>query len=125
MPSATFSGTLATHSHALGKYGVLVRGIALLVALRSLRPCVNCHSVAQSLRDGFARRGPQLRAYLSQPCSRFPEALDSTSTCQRPLARLARRCGLDAFGLEGYAIGFNISETKYERSPLPRLRKGH
>ena len=69
-------------------HAVFIQGIALLVALRSLRPAVTCHSVAQSLRNGFARRQPQLRVYLAQTFPRLPEAPASLPPGRRSLAEL-------------------------------------
>jgi hypothetical protein len=69
-------------------HAVLIQGLALLVALRNLRPGVSCHSVAQSLRNGFARRQPQVRAYLSQVLPRLPEAPTAVPPCRKALAEL-------------------------------------
>ena len=67
---------------------VILQVIALLVAIRRLRPRVDCHSVAQSLLGGFVRRDRQLRVYLSQRLSRIPEAPPSVPVRRRPMAEL-------------------------------------
>jgi hypothetical protein len=45
--------------------GLLVKGLALLKALRAVRAAAPCHALAQSLRDGFLKREAKIRVYLA------------------------------------------------------------
>jgi hypothetical protein len=93
-------------------HAVLIQGVALLVALRSLRPGMTCHSVAQSLRNGFARRQPQLRAYLSQTFPRLPEAPASIPPSRRSLAELVLALSQ---GSSGIAAAFTWHGRSFHR----------
>jgi len=57
----------------LGRFlAAFVSGASLLDALRSVREETPSHGVAQSLRDGFLGRLPQLHAYLGPRCAQPP-----------------------------------------------------
>jgi hypothetical protein len=74
----------------LGRFlhAVILRGVAILAALRTLRPHCQRHSVAQSLLKGFLRREEPLRAYTAQLAPRHPEVPRSVPESRRALAGL-------------------------------------
>ncbi len=63
-------------------------GQPLLGALRAARPDVPCHSVAQSLRQGFLSRAGPIRAYLARLRARAVEPPPSDPGPRREVAAL-------------------------------------
>ncbi len=67
--------------------GVALLGLSLLTALRSARPDAPCHSVAQSLLQGFQSRGALLIRYMTGRGSRLPPVPTSVSPPRRLVAQ--------------------------------------
>jgi hypothetical protein len=72
--------------HGAAVLGAFLAGYAagkpLVAALRDVRPDVQGHSVAQSLRKGFLARGARIRAYLARLRARALEPPPATPGCR-------------------------------------------
>lgn len=73
---------------------MFLAGTGPLQALRRVRRAAPCHSVAQSLRDGFIKRAVKIRAYLAQRQRRAIEAPEHIPKDRRRAGELF--CGLVA-----------------------------